>query len=498
MNGQNASLSPGSEPSLRSLLLVIMGAPFLTTFTGSMINVVLPVIRAEFGASPATIGWVATGYLLAYAIGVPIIGGASDRYGIRRLFALGLTGFAAGGIVCALAPSLSVLILGRTLQGAAGAAVPALATVAVARTLPSGQRGGALGLMASAVGIGSSVGPVVGGALGDWLGWRGLFAIPITLALVLVPLALRSLPEGRTADARRLDAVGALLLALSAGFFLLGITQGQTTGFRAAYSWGSFLTAMLAAAALAWRTGRVPDPFVPPTLFRNRGYVTALCIGPMGMFVNLSVLMLVPLLIVEVNGLPSSAAGVALTPQAVAQALVAPLAGRLSDRLGVRHPLLMGVTIMIVTVAGLSTWAGASPAAIAILMAVLGTGFACVQSPASNAAANALREEDVGTGMGLFSGSGFLMAAAGPAISGALLAARQEAAAPAVHPFYGLHAAAFSDAFLALLVPLAVAFVAVWLLPTESSGRTSERPTGEEATPTASARRSAVDAGARG
>jgi len=91
------------------LLLVIVSAVFLTTFTGSMVNVVLPVIRAEFDASPALIGWVVTGYLLAYAVGVPILGRASDRYGIRRLLAAGVAGFALGGVVCALAPSLPVL-----------------------------------------------------------------------------------------------------------------------------------------------------------------------------------------------------------------------------------------------------------------------------------------------------------------------------------------------------------------------------------------------------
>src|SRR5690606_2046091 len=161
MERQSLAVESGPDASPSRLLLVILSAVFLTTFTGSMINVVIPVIRAEFGASPALIGWVVTGYLLAYAVGVPLLGRASDRYGVRRLFVMGLSGFAAGGIVCALAPSLPVLILGRTLQGCAGAAVPALAAVAVARTFPPGRRGSALGMIASTVGIGSSVGPIV-------------------------------------------------------------------------------------------------------------------------------------------------------------------------------------------------------------------------------------------------------------------------------------------------------------------------------------------------
>jgi len=465
MEGPNSSGQPRRAPSARQLLLVIVSATFLTTFTGSMINVAIPVIRAEFDASPALIGWVVTGYLLAYAVGVPILGRASDRYGVRRLFVIGLSGFAAGAIVCAVAPSLPVLVLGRILQGCAGAAVPALSTVAVARTFPPGSRGGALGMITSTVGLGQSVGPIVGGALGEWLGWRGLFGIPITLALALIPLALRSLPDGRAAHPCRFDAAGGLLLAMSAGLFLFSITRGQTLGFTAFSSWGSLLVALVAAAALVWRSKRVAHPFVPLGLFRNRTYVAALSVAPVAMFVSLSVLMLVPLLVVEVNGLSSSATGMVLAPQAAAVALISSFMGRLSDRVGVRRPILVGLGVLMLTVAALSTWAGVSPAVIAVLMACLGTGLACVQSPTNNAAANSLPEEDVGAGMGLYQGTGFLMGAAGPAITGALLAARQEAHSSAWNPAYRLQAVPFSDVFLALLLLLLVALMAARRLP---------------------------------
>ena len=465
MQHEAAVTSRSHETSVKTLLLVVVSAIFITTFTGGMINVALPVIRAEFGASPALIGWIVTGYLLAYAVGVPILGRASDRYGVRRLFVTGLAGFAAGGIVCALAPSLTALILGRTLQGCAGAAVPALATVAVAKALPPGRRGAALGLTGATVGIGSSVGPVAGGALMEWLGWRGLFAIPITLALILIPLALRSLPDGQSDKARPFDAAGGLLLAASAGLFLLSITQGQVLGFRAVSSWGSLLAAGLAAAALAWRSRRVSHPFIPRGLFRNRTYVAALLVGPVAMFTNGSALVLVPLLVVEVNGLASSAAGMVLTPQAVAVALLSPITGRLSDRIGVRKPILTGLAILTLVFAALSTWAGAPAPFIAALMVGLGIGAACLQSPANNAAANALDDKEVGAGMGLFSGTGFLLAAAGPALSGALLAARAEAGQRAVNPLYQLSAAPFSDVFLALLLPLLVAWFFALRLP---------------------------------
>src|SRR5690606_30658111 len=199
------------------------------------------------------------------------------------------------------------------------------------------------GMLASTVGIGQSAGPVVGGALGEWLGCRGLLWIPSALALIRVPLALRTLPDGRAAQVRRFDAAGGVLLAASAGLFLFSITQGQTLGFAALSSWGSLLIAIVAGVTLIRRCQRVPHPFVPLALFHNRSYVAVFFTGPLAQFVNLSVLMLVPLLVVEVNDLSSSATGLVLMPQALAMALASPFAGRLSDRVGVRRPIQIGI-----------------------------------------------------------------------------------------------------------------------------------------------------------
>jgi MFS transporter, DHA2 family, metal-tetracycline-proton antiporter len=135
-----------------------------------MVNVILPLMRAEFGVSAAQVEWVFTGFALAYAISVPLYGRISDFFGVRRVFTVGLVGFAAGGLIWALAPSLPILVLRRIVQAAGGAAVPALATVAVAKVLPPGKRRGAMGLVAFSVGIGAAVGPIIGGVFGQFLG----------------------------------------------------------------------------------------------------------------------------------------------------------------------------------------------------------------------------------------------------------------------------------------------------------------------------------------
>jgi len=154
--------------AIRRLLALITSAIFLSVLTGSMVNVMLPLMRDDFSASAAQIGWVVTGFALAYAVGVPLYGRVSDIFGVRRVFTLGLIGFAIGGLICAAAPNLTVLVAGRVIQGAGGAAVPALASVTVARMLPPGRRGSAMGLVASSVGIGSAIGPIAGGTFLRW------------------------------------------------------------------------------------------------------------------------------------------------------------------------------------------------------------------------------------------------------------------------------------------------------------------------------------------
>ena len=447
--------------STRLFLAVAASAVFISVLTATMINVLIPLISTQFGASAAEVGWVVTGYALAYAVGVPLYGRISDFFGVRGVFSVGLVGFAVGGMICALAPSLTVLVFGRIVQGVGGAAIPALAIVSVAKVLPAGERGAGMGLIGSSLGAAAAIGPVVGGLVGQFLGWRALFVGTLALALVLIPFARRVLPNGGSEEERRFDLIGGVLLGLAAGLFLFGVTQGQGAGFGSFSSWGSFLGAAVSAALFVWRINGVPYPFVPPTLFRNRPYVAAVLVGFLAMLANLTALVLTPLLLIGENGLPAGAAGLALTPGAIALALLSPLSGRLSDRIGVRTPIVAGLSVMTLSAFFISTLAaGASAVMVSVGILGLMTGMAFVQSPLTNAAAGSLPDEEVGGGMGIFQGLLFLGGGTGPALIGAFLAARDEAGLNAINPLYALNAAPFSDAFLAIALVLAFALMA--------------------------------------
>ena len=461
----------------RLLLAVLISTVFVAVLNTSMVNVSVPSIQQEYGASEGQVGWVITGYLLVYAVGIPLYGRVSDLFSLKRTFALGLVVFAMGSLFCALAPNLLFLVFGRILQAAGGAAVPALASASVAKVLPPGHRGTALGLIFSSVGVGAAVGPVVGGVVDSTLGWHYLFYGTLLLTLVLIPFALRELPHTAASDDRSFDLPGGILLGLAAGLFLFGITQGQVAGFASLTSWGSFVGAALAAIGFTWRIVTATHPFVSPSLFRNTGFVAAAMVGFFSMLANVSSLVFVPLLISTVNELSSGAAALALTPGAAALAILAPFAGRLSDRIGFRAPVFAGLSAMLLSVLFLSTFgAGASPVVVAVGMLGLGTGFAFVNSPATNAAAATLGHKEAGVGLGIYQALFFLGGGTGPAVIGAFLAARREAATEALNPLYALGTASFSDAFLVIGAALLLAFAASLKLSRDNGQPETGRP----------------------
>ena len=427
-------------------------------------------------------GWVVTGYLLVFAVGIPLYGRVADLYSLRRTFSLGLLGLAAGSVVCAFAPSLTTLVAGRVLQAAGAAAIPALGFASIAKLLPPGQRGAALGLLSSSVGVGAAIGPVAGGFIAGIAGWQSLFFVTLVLALVLAVGAWRVLPDAVSdhpaAPSNLLEALhqfdvpGGLMLASAAGLALFGVTEGQVAGFTSPVTWGSFLLAIATGTGFVWRIRSTPEPFVSPSLFRNPGFLPALMVGFFMMFTNVGTLVLTPFLVSEVNGLSAAGIGLVLAPGAAAVAILSPIAGRLSDRFGPRLLIRTGLVIMFVSTFGISTLGvGASAVVVSLGVLGLGLGFSIVNSPTANAAAATLSTEESGVGLGIFQLVFFLGGGFGTAIVATFLAFRQEVGRTAINPLHTLGSAPFSDAFLLIALSSVVAVVATLGIRRRAKGK---------------------------
>lgn len=458
-----------SGSSNRLLLAVLAFAAFVSVLNTTMVNVAIPLISRDLDVSDANAGWIITGFVLVFAIGIPIYGRLSDFFSLRTIFSLALVVFAAGSLVCALAPGFSVLIAGRALQAAGAAAITALSYGSIAKVFPPGGQGVAFGILSSAVGVGSAAGPILGGLGASLAGWRILFFGTLVLLVALFLAGLYALPDtgsGGAGAVRNLDLPGGLLLGAAAGLGLFGITRIQQAGITSPLSWGSVLLAVLAALAFAARIRTADSPFAPPELFGNRTFLAASAAAFLAQFAYLGgALFLTPLLLVGQGGLSALSAGLVLVPSAVAIAVLSPYAGRLADRIGPRTVLLVGLALLLLSLLFVSSYAvGASTYVLALALLGMGVGSAGITSSAVDAVSAALPEETAGVGIGIYQLFFFLGAGAGAAILGAFLATRTAAETGAINPLYFLapSAAPFSDAFLlaslAALLGLAAAF----------------------------------------
>ncbi|QNP75226.1 MFS transporter [Streptomyces roseirectus] len=469
----------GRTRSELALLAVLMPAILVTVTASDMVNLMLPTIKEEFGASEAELAWIVTGFLLMFSVGIPLYGRISDRVGLRRLFAFALLTYAAGSLICAVSPNLAVLVTGRIVTGIGAAAIPVLAIIAVTRLLPPEKRGMGIGVVSAGAGVGTAAGPTVGGGIGQLLGWPALFWIMLVVSLLLLPAAWRVLPDEAPDGGGKIDLPGGVLLGLGAGLVLFGMTQAQVSGFTAALSWGSLVIAVASLVLFGWRTVRVEQPFVPPSLFANRVYRTSLFVAFLAMVVNLGGLVFVPLLLVEVNGLTPGEGALVMIPAGVATALLSPLIGRLVDRVGTQATVLSGLTLIGLSALALSTFTDGSsvlPAGAGILG--ISIGFILVMTTIIGAAAGELPAEQAGVGLGILQGAQFLGAGTGPAVFGVLVSARQQSGSGAVNPLYsGDEGAAYSDVFLAMtaVVVLTLA-VASRMRPTKTAAAPAAVP----------------------
>ena len=228
---------------------------------------------------------------------------------------------------------------------------------------------------------------MVGSVFGQMLGWPSLFWLMTAAALVLIPAIRRVIPGHAPDNRRPFDLLGGLSLGAAAGLVLFGFTQSITSGFGSPASWGGMLAGLIAAVLFGWRTGATAYPFVPPALFGNRGYVAAVAGIFLAMTVNLAILVLVPILVIEVNGLTPGEGSLVMIPGGLALAVTAPLAGRLVQRgVNAGSISLAGLTLIAAAALLLSATAGMSPWVAGLAVLVLGAGFALVVTATTSAA----------------------------------------------------------------------------------------------------------------
>jgi EmrB/QacA subfamily drug resistance transporter len=339
---------PTAHPRL--VLAMTILASSLAFIDGSVVNVGLPAIGRSLSAGGAGLSWVINGYLLPLSALLLIGGAAGDVFGRARLLITGVVLFALASMLCAVAPDLNWLIAGRVLQGVGAALLMPNSLAILGAAFDGEARGRAIGTWA-AVGAGAgAVGPLLGGYLIDFVGWRAIFLINLPIAAGAVALAARFARDDRVgggADHRRLDLGGAALAAAALTALTWGLTVASAAeGFGRGASATLFVGALMLAAFVWLERTRGDAAMMPLTLFASRSFVgltllTLLLYGALG-----GLLVLVPYVLIEANSYSATMAGAALLPLPIVIALTASRMGQLAGRIGARLPLSIGPIVV--------------------------------------------------------------------------------------------------------------------------------------------------------
>ncbi|KQT13130.1 MFS transporter [Ramlibacter sp. Leaf400] len=403
---RHGEAAPGADESCKRWVLAasVLGSS-LAFVDGTVVNVALPAIQRSLDASVYQAQWVVESYALFLAALLLVGGALGDRYGRRRVFALGVALFGVASLACALSQTVQQLIVARAVQGLGGALLVPGSLALISATFPEQERGRAFGTWAAFSGVTSAVGPLLGGWLVDRFSWAWAFAVNLPLVALVLAIAWTRVPESRRAQgaAGRLDLRGALLATLGLGGVVFAFIEAPTRGWAAPEVLAAMVLGLAALVAFVFAEQRHPNPMLPLRLLRQADFaganlLTLLLYAALG-----GGLFYVPLNLIQVQGLSATAAGAALLPFVAILFLLSRWAGGLVDRHGARKPLIVGPLIagagfalLLLPGTGASYWLHFLPG-----IAVLGLGMAIAIAPLTTAVMNAVGPADAGTASGV-------------------------------------------------------------------------------------------------
>lgn len=406
-----------------AVLAVLVAGTILAPLDSSIVNIALPSIAAEFGERLGAVSWVTTAYLLTTASLLLSMGRLGDMWGLRQLYSGGLVVFAIGSAASALSPTLAILIASRVLQAVGASMLFAAGPALVTRTFPPGRRGWALGYIALSVSLGLTLGPALGGLLVGTFGWPAIFIINIPLALTVAAIAWRMLPA-ECPEPQRFDVVGALMVGAALLLLLLGLGRGDRSGLMSVEVLVPVGISLLLLAAFTWWESRTPHPMVDPRLFESRSFNAGVGAATLAYMALFAVTFTLPFYLMRVLGLDARVAGLVLTATPVAMALLAPVAGRLSDRKGSRV-LATGGTLGLATGLLLGSLLDASSSLwhVVVVLLLVGGGMAVFQTPNTSAILRATPRWSAGVGSAFVSLARNVGMAIGIALTAAIVGA---------------------------------------------------------------------------
>jgi EmrB/QacA subfamily drug resistance transporter len=331
-------------PAGRWVLFATVLGTSMAFLDATVVNIALPALGDDLDAGLSQLQWTINAYTLTLA-GFLLLGGAlGDRFGRRRVFVIGAVWFAVASLACGVAPTSEALIAGRALQGVGAALLTPGSLAIIEASFDRDDRGAAVGAWSGLGGIAGALGPFLGGYLIEAVSWRWIFLINLPIALAVVVVTGRHVPETRApvSNGARLDVSGALVVAVALAALTFGLTAGDADGWTSGGVLATLAVGAVGLGAFVIRQRRAPSPLVPLELFASRQFSSANIVTFVVYAALAGALFLLPLQLQETAGYGAIAAGAALVPMTIVMLLLSSRAGRLAQRIGPRLPMSLG------------------------------------------------------------------------------------------------------------------------------------------------------------
>ncbi|QPC47809.1 MFS transporter [Mangrovibacillus cuniculi] len=434
---------------------------WLVVMNTTMFNVALPTIMNDFTLLPSQGAWIVSGYSIVLAIATITYTRLSDFVPIRRLMVIGICLFAVASLVGLFSNSFATLLLARLFQAMGAAAIPGLSMVYASRFIGPAKRGHAVSYIASATSLGFGLGPVVGGAVTEYIHWSGLFVITL-FVLLFIPIIVKRLPTEKSRKVR-FDYIGGVLTGTGVTSFLLFISMND---------WWLLAIALVLFSAVWFRIHQTDEPFIRPELLRMSGYRYILYMSFIGFTTHFALLIAMPLMLQFVFNQAPSSVGLIIFPGAMVSALAAGFVGRMIGKFGNVYVMLIANACLWVSAIMFYFLSPIHESFIALSYMLTSFGFASLSSSSTNEVSMILSPEQVASAIGLKQLTQFVGSASG-AVLGALLIELGGAGYP-VSAFQMTYVALIGITTLSIILLFSYArWKRIWLSSRESVSKVS-------------------------